>query len=67
MIYALLLTLWFFFFIIIKHESPELSAKSSWFRLIFNATLAAYCVGLPMYFLVLLVQWVYLLTTGIKL
>lgn len=67
MIYALLLTLWFFSVVLVKLESPELSAESSWFRLIFNATLAAYCVCLPMYFLVLLVQWVYLLTTGIKI
>jgi hypothetical protein len=44
-----------------------MSAKSSWPHLIFVATLSAYCMWLPMYFLVLLVQWVYLLTTGIKL
>jgi hypothetical protein len=66
MIYALLLTLWCFFFFIAKYEEPELSADSSWLRIIFNATLVAYCVWLPMYFLVLLVQWVYFLTTGIK-
>jgi hypothetical protein len=66
MIYALLLTLWFFFLIILKYEEPELSAKSSWLRIMLNGTLAAYCVWLPMYFLVLLVQWVYFLTTGIK-
>jgi hypothetical protein len=66
MIYALLLTIWFIFTIILMHEEPELSAKSSGPRIMFNATLAAYCVWMPMYFLVLLVQWAYLLTTGIK-
>jgi hypothetical protein len=66
MIYSLLLALWFIFLVIVKYEEPELSAKSSWPRVIFNGTLVAYCVWLPMYFLVLLVQWVYLLTTGIK-
>jgi hypothetical protein len=66
MIYALLLTLWVLFLIIIKYEVPEMSAKSSWPHLIFVTTLSAYCMWLPMYFLVLLVQWVYLLTTGIK-
>jgi hypothetical protein len=66
MIYALLLTLWFIFIIILKHEEPELSVKSSGLRLMLNVTLAAYGIWLPMYFLVLLVQWVYFLTTGIK-
>jgi hypothetical protein len=66
MIYSLLLALWVIFLIIVKYEVKEMSAKSPWPLILFAATLSAYCIWLPMYFLVLLVQWVYLLTTGIK-
>jgi hypothetical protein len=60
------MTLWIFYIIILKYEEPGLSAKSSWLRIMFNVALVTYCVWLPTYFLVLLVQWVYFLTTGIK-
>jgi hypothetical protein len=66
MIYSLLLALWVIFLIIVKYEVKEMSAKSPWPHLLFVVTLSTYCWWLPMYFLVLLVQWVYLLTTGIK-
>jgi hypothetical protein len=66
MIYALLLVLWVFLFAILNHEEPRLSTESSWHHVIFVIILATYCVWLPTYFIVLLVEWVYFLTTGIK-